>query len=615
MIFDDELTPAQQRNLEKLFAVDVVDRVALILDIFAQHATSQEGAVQVELAQLRYRLPRLRGRGIELSQQGAGIGTRGPGETQLEVDRRRLLRRIAEARTRPQRASAATRATQRKARKRRDVPQVALVGYTNAGKSTLLNRLTHAGVLVQDQLFSTLDPTVRRLHLPGGETVLLSDTVGFVRRLAAPARRGVPVDARRGRRRRPAAARRRRERARRRRAHRRGRRRAARDRRRRRAAPARVEQGRPRRPPTTSKALLAAHPGSVAISAATGDGIAELLTTIGDRLRALARVVEFVVPYDRGDVLAALHRAGEVLVEVHDDDGTRVRARLPEAVAGRFAEFASMHARLGSMLMVGRPRGFVPPPYPYERLDALEAARRLAAGRCRRLLDRHAVRSGARCRARAAAADALAAVDRLSRRRPGSAALREPRPRVDRAGASASRSTRAHVGACVGTKELVASLPHLLRLRNPRRDTVLYPAVAYPTYEMGAILAGCRAVPVPLDADWHLDLDAITAADAERALLLWVNEPGNPTSSAADDAYFAARRRVGAGTRRRRRERRVLRRVRTRPGDDSRRRPRRRARGAQRLEAVEPRRHARRVLRGRSRAGRRTSSRRASTRA
>ncbi len=250
MIFDDELTPAQQRNLEKLFAVDVVDRVALILDIFAQHATSQEGAVQVELAQLRYRLPRLRGRGLQLSQQGAGIGTRGPGETQLEVDRRRLLRRMQKL-ERDLVGLAATRATQRKARKRRDIPHVALVGYTNAGKSTLLNRLTHAGVLVQNQLFSTLDPTVRRLHLPGGETVLLSDTVGFVRRLAAPTRRGVPVDARRGRRRRSARAPRRRERGRRRSAHRRGRHRAARDRRRRRAAPARVEQGRPRRPTTT----------------------------------------------------------------------------------------------------------------------------------------------------------------------------------------------------------------------------------------------------------------------------------------------------------------------------------------------------------------------------
>ena len=338
VIFDDELTPAQQRNLEKMFAVDVVDRVALILDIFAQHATSQEGAVQVELAQLRYRLPRLRGRGLQLSQQGAGIGTRGPGETQLEVDRRRLLRRMQKL-ERDLIGLAATRATQRKARKRRDVPHFALVGYTNSGKSTLLNRLTHAGVLVQNQLFSTLDPTVRRLHLPGGETVVLSDTVGFVRRLPhqlVEAFRSTLeevvdadllvhlVDA------------------------------SASD------VEALIQAVNavlheiaadevPRLPVWSKsdladtdalKLLLNAYPGSVAISAATGAGLPDLLAAVGDRLRVLARISEFVVPYERGDVLAALHRAGEVLVEVHGDRATRVRARLPEAVAGRFSEYA-----------------------------------------------------------------------------------------------------------------------------------------------------------------------------------------------------------------------------------------------------------------------------------
>ncbi len=181
-MFDDELTPAQQRNLERLFEVDVVDRVALILDIFAQHATSQEGMVQVELAQLRYRLPRLRGRGNQLSQQGAGIGTRGPGETQLEVDRRRILSRVAKLERDLERL-AKNRATQRKARRRSAVSTLALVGYTNAGKSTLLNQLTAAHALVEDRLFSTLDPTTRRLRLAGGETVLVSDTVGFVQRL------------------------------------------------------------------------------------------------------------------------------------------------------------------------------------------------------------------------------------------------------------------------------------------------------------------------------------------------------------------------------------------------------------------------------------------------
>jgi GTP-binding protein HflX len=340
VIFDDELTPAQQRNLEKLFAVDVVDRVALILDIFAQHATSQEGRVQVELAQLRYRLPRLRGRGLELSQQGAGIGTRGPGETQLEVDRRRLLRRMQKL-ERDLDALAATRHTQRKARKRRDLRQVALVGYTNAGKSTLLNRLTHAGVLVENQLFSTLDPTVRRLHLPGGETVLLSDTVGFVRRLPhqlVEAFRSTLeevrdadlllhlVDA------------------------------SAPDADERIAAVddvlREIDAGDVPRllawnkadaaDPGDLKATLVSHPGSVACSAATGDGIPELLTAVGDRLRALAHVVELLVPYDRGDVLAALHRDGEVLIEVHDEHGTRVRARLPASANGRFSEFAAV---------------------------------------------------------------------------------------------------------------------------------------------------------------------------------------------------------------------------------------------------------------------------------
>jgi len=340
VVFDDELSPAQQRNLEKLFAVDVVDRVALILDIFAQHATSQEGAVQVELAQLRYRLPRLRGRGVELSQQGAGIGTRGPGETQLEVDRRRLLRRIQKL-ERDLDNLAATRATQRKARKRHDVPQVALVGYTNAGKSTLLNRLTHAGVLVQNQLFSTLDPTVRRLRLPGGETVVLSDTVGFVRRLPhqlVEAFRSTleevvdadlllhVIDA------------------------------SASDAEERIAAvddvlheigadavPRLLAWNKADLDVDGAKVYVGAHPGSVALSAATGEGVPELLAAIGDRLRALARVREFVVPYERGDVLAALHRAGEVLVEVHDNRGTRVQARLPDAAAGRFTEFASTH--------------------------------------------------------------------------------------------------------------------------------------------------------------------------------------------------------------------------------------------------------------------------------
>jgi GTP-binding protein HflX len=339
VVFDDELSPAQQRNLEQLFARDVVDRVALILDIFAQHATSQEGMVQVELAQLRYRLPRLRGRGLQLSQQGAGIGTRGPGETQLEVDRRRILRRVQQL-ERDLKTLAKTRQTQRKARVRQGVARIALVGYTNAGKSTLLNRLTHSDALVEDQLFSTLDPTTRRLRLPGGETVLVSDTVGFVQRLPhqlVEAFRSTLeevvdadllihiVDASRP------------------------------------EADARIdavhavlaEIGAGDRPElmvwnkrdlaTTDdiEHLLASSRGSVAVSGATGEGVDELRLAIADGLRALDRFVELVVPYDRGDVLAALHRDGEVLVEVHDVGGTRVRARLPDPVLARFRGFVT----------------------------------------------------------------------------------------------------------------------------------------------------------------------------------------------------------------------------------------------------------------------------------
>ncbi len=182
VVFDDELTPAQSRNLEKILGRTAIDRTAVILDIFAQNASTQEGKAQVELAQLRYRLPRLRGRGLALSQQAGGIGTRGPGETQLEVDRRRLVRRMSRLESDLRRLTEQRR-LQRKSRRRSRLATVSLVGYTNAGKSTLLNQLTDAGVLVEDRLFATLDPRTRRLTLPGGETVLLSDTVGFVRKL------------------------------------------------------------------------------------------------------------------------------------------------------------------------------------------------------------------------------------------------------------------------------------------------------------------------------------------------------------------------------------------------------------------------------------------------
>ncbi len=337
VIFDDELSPAQQRNLEKIFEVDVVDRVALILDIFAQHAASQEGMLQVELAQLRYQMPRLRGRGGVLSQQGGGIGTRGPGETQLEVDRRRIQRRVARL-ERDLSELVRKRGTQRKARMKLPMPNVALVGYTNAGKSTVLNRITEADVLVENRLFSTLDPTTRRLRLSGGEIVLVSDTVGFVRRLPhqlVEAFRSTLeevadadlllhiVDA------------------------------GAADVIGQVAAVRAVlnEVGASDLPEfmvinkidTVDDATIAEVrrmlPDATAVSAVTGEGIPDLLELIATQLRSVSNIVELGVPYARGDVLASLHREGEVLVEVHEAEQVRVQVRISEAAAGRFAEF------------------------------------------------------------------------------------------------------------------------------------------------------------------------------------------------------------------------------------------------------------------------------------
>jgi GTP-binding protein HflX len=336
VVFDDELSPAQQFNLEKILGRSALDRTAVILDIFAQNAHSQEGKAQVELAQLRYRLPRLRGKGSSLSQQAGGIGTRGPGETQLEVDRRRILRRIHKLEA-DLRQVARHRDNQRKARRRSRLANLAIVGYTNAGKSTLLNRLTESGVLVEDRLFATLDPTTRRLALPGGEPVLLTDTVGFVSKLphqlveaftstldvAATADLLVHVvDAS-----------------------------AAEPDEQIRAVHDVLDQIHAGEVPELlvfnkldvagpdAKRLVAAHPGSVGISAATGEGIDDLLRVVGDRLRAMTSVIELHVPYDRGDVLASVHREGEVLVESATDDHMVIRARLDEAAARRLAEW------------------------------------------------------------------------------------------------------------------------------------------------------------------------------------------------------------------------------------------------------------------------------------
>jgi GTP-binding protein HflX len=339
VVFDDDLSPAQQRNLEKELKRTALDRTAVILDIFAQNASSTEGKAQVELAQLRYLQPRLRGKGKGLSQQaggmsaggGARVGSRGPGETQLETDRRRITRRIHKLEA-DLRDIDHQRDTQHKQRTRSRAGQVAIVGYTNAGKSTLLNQLSGAGVLVEDRLFATLDATTRRLQLPGGEAVLLTDTVGFIRKLphqvvesfkstlrvaaeadllvhvvdgSAPdpqsqidAVRDVLGEIGAG------------------------------------EVPELVCFNKADRSDEVAR-LVRSTEGSVAISALTGEGVEQLLLTIGDRLRAQTTVVELLIPFDRGDVLAEVHREGEVLHEEVGEGGMTLTARLDEAASAK----------------------------------------------------------------------------------------------------------------------------------------------------------------------------------------------------------------------------------------------------------------------------------------
>ena len=335
VVFDDELTPAQQFNLEKILGRTALDRTAVILDIFAQNASTQEGKAQVELAQLRYRLPRLRGSGGRLSQQAGGIGTRGPGETQLEVDRRRVLRRMHKLEADLRRVQSHRR-TQSKARRRTRNKAVALVGYTNAGKSSLLNRMTDAEVLVEDRLFATLDATTRRLALPGGETVFATDTVGFVRKLphqlvqafrttldvvrdadllihvvdgsgpdpdgSMDAVREVLGEIGAG------------------------------------DVPELLVFNKSDLGPGADR-LADQYEGSVAVSAHTGDGIEDLLLVVGDRIRALTAVIELLVPWDRGDAIAAVHREGQVVSEAAEESGMRLRARLEPASIGALREF------------------------------------------------------------------------------------------------------------------------------------------------------------------------------------------------------------------------------------------------------------------------------------
>jgi len=352
VIFDDDLTPAQQRTLEERIGRKVLDRTIVILDIFAQHAASREGRLQVELAQLTYLLPRLRGWGQALSRQaggraagGAGIGGRGPGETQLEVDRRRLMRRITAIR-RELTAAAQVRAVKAARRQRRELPVVALVGYTNAGKSSLMNRLTGAGVLVEDRLFATLDATMRRLELEDGRTIVLSDTVGFVRKLP----HGL------------------------------------------------VEAFRSTLEETAQASLLlhvvdASHPDAldqidavrdvlaeigadavreivvlnqidradpddladlerrvreqrhadpVRVSAHTGAGTAVLLARMAHELPDHRQTVAVHLPYRREDLVARVHREGRVLNLTHDEHGTLLEAEVEPALAAELADAGSL---------------------------------------------------------------------------------------------------------------------------------------------------------------------------------------------------------------------------------------------------------------------------------
>ena len=340
VICDGELAPGQLRKLESIVKVKVVDRTALILDIFAQHARSKEGKAQVELAQLQYLLPRLRGWGESLSRQaggraggagGGGIGTRGPGETKIETDRRRIRTRIAKLRREISEMSVG-REVQRGQRRRGQVPSVAIAGYTNAGKSSLLNRLTGAELLVDNSLFATLDPAVRKARTPQGLPITLTDTVGFVAHLPHQL-----VDAFRSTLEEVADA----------------------------DVILHVVDGSDTDPkaqlaavrevlsdigarsvpelvvinkadaadPIELEGLRLAEPQSVVVSARTGEGIDKLLAELDELLPRRQREITVTVPYDRGDLVSRAHREGEVLEVRHGADGTELTARVPLGLA------------------------------------------------------------------------------------------------------------------------------------------------------------------------------------------------------------------------------------------------------------------------------------------
>ena len=338
--FDDELTPGQLRNAEERLKVKVIDRTALILDIFALHARSKEGKGQVELAQLNYLLPRLRGWGEAMSRQAGGIGTRmGGGETKLEIDRQHIRRRIAKLR-RDLVDLARTRGVKRAERERTGIPQIALAGYTNAGKSTLMRALTDADVIIADQLFATLDPTVRRLRLPGGREATISDTVGFVRKLPhdlVEAFRSTleevgraslilhVADA------------------------------AARD------LDAQIdavrevlgEIGAGEIPEVLAlnkvdllseddlERIARSYPDAVTVSAANREGIEGVLSRVEAALPSPPLDVELLIPYARQDVVARLHREADVSKAAEGNEGTEVHARLTEAQLAWAGEFAT----------------------------------------------------------------------------------------------------------------------------------------------------------------------------------------------------------------------------------------------------------------------------------
>ena len=350
VICDGELSPGQLRQLEERVKVKVVDRTALILDIFAQHAKSREGKAQVELAQISYLLPRLRGWGESLSRQvggragaggagGVGIGGRGPGETKIEIDRRRIRDRMAKLRREIAEMKVA-RDTKRQERVRHRIPSVAIAGYTNAGKSSLLNRLTGAGVLVENALFATLDPTTRRVEGSDGRVYTLTDTVGFVSHLPHQL-----VDAFKstleevsgadlilhlidG------------------------------------SHPEPLEQVRAVRQvideigaskipelivinkvdisdPHRIVELVNQFPGSIPISAHTGFGIPELLSAIERALPHPDVEVRAIIPYTRGDLLHEIHERGEIFTEVHMEDGTHVRALVDARLASALERFTA----------------------------------------------------------------------------------------------------------------------------------------------------------------------------------------------------------------------------------------------------------------------------------